>query len=170
MRGALTEDHDKGPPERYRKGDNIIPFQVIEQVKDALGYKAKAGEIVMLNQSECSLDTMYHRGHLGGHQEDAKRRYDAGMWLRELYLRLHASVGVAAYHDAWSKFQDISSNLSDVDAWNLKCLAETRHFMGSHWRPLDAVCIMDRRYARPWPKLQEALDILAEYRGCRLTG
>ena len=160
----MSEDRDIGTPERHRKGDKIIPFQVIEKAK--AGYRAKAGEIVMLNQSECSLDDLLHRGWLGGRQEDAERRHAAGMWLRALWLRLHASIGVASYHDAWGKFTDISSNMSQVDAWNFKCLMETKEFMGwTHWKPLDCVCIMDRRYKSPWPALHDSLDILADYRG-----
>lgn len=160
----MSNDRDTGPPERYRHGDRIIPFQVVE--KDKAGYKAKAGEIAMLNQSECSLDLMYHRGHLGNHDHDAKRRYDAGMWLRELHLKLHnVSVGVASYSDAWHKFQDIASDLSDVDCWNFKAFLETRRALKHHWRPLECVCIMDRRYGKAWPALHTSLDLLADLRG-----
>lgn len=159
----MAEDRDTGPPERHRHGDKIIPFQVIERAK--VGFRAKAGEVVMLNQSECSLDDMLHRGWLGGRQEDAERRHAAGMWLRELWLKLHGSIGVASYHDAWHRFVDISSNMSQVDAWNFKCLMETREFMGSLWAVLDAVCIQDVRYRRPSSRLQDALDVLAEHRG-----
>lgn len=157
------DERDTGPPERYRHGDKIIPFQVIEETKR--GFKERAGDIVMLNKSECSLDEMLHKGWLGGRQDDAERRHAAGMWLRELFLRLHQSIGVASYHDAWHRFTDISSNMSDVDCWNFKALLDTREFMGSLWKPLDAVCIMDRRYKKPWPLLQDALDVLADYRG-----
>lgn len=157
------DERDIGPPERHRKGDNIIPFQVIEEAK--IGFQARAGELVMLNRSECSLDDMLHKGWLGGRQDVADRRHAAGMWLRQLFLSLHGSIGVASYHDAWHRFADISSNMKDVDCWNFKCLLDTREFMGSMWKPLDCVCIMDRRYKKPWPALHDALDLLADYRG-----
>ncbi len=158
----MSDSRDTGTPERHRKGDNIIPYQVIEKAK--VGFKEKAGEVVMLNRSECSLDDMLHRGWLGSRQEDAERRHAIGMWLRQLWLSLHGSIGVASYHDAGSKYADISSNMSQVDAWNFKCLLETRKFMGSHWRPLECVCIQDLRTGS-WPALHDALDILAEHRG-----
>ena len=155
-------DRQLPTPERFRKGDNIIEISVLKEDKG--GYKEKAGELVAFNATECSLDLMYHRGHLGS-QEDAERRHAAGMWLRQLFLRLHKSTGVASYHDAWFKFTDLSSDMDEISCWNFRCLMDTKEFMGSHWRPLDCVCIMDRRYAKAWPQLQDALDILADWRG-----
>ena len=159
----MSENRDIGTPERHRKGDKIIPFQLMEET--SAGFKPRAGEVVMLNKSECSLDDMLHRGWLGGRQEDAERRHAAVMWLRELWLGLHQSIGIASYHDAKSKFSDLSCHMTEVESWNLGCLMDTKEFMGLHWRPLDAVCIMDRRYGTSWPALCEALDILADYRG-----
>ncbi len=156
-------DRQLPPPERFRKGDNIIEISVLHEGK--AGYKSKAGELVAFNATECSLDLMYHRGHLGNRQDDAERRHAAGMWLRQLFLKLHGSIGVASYHDAWHHFTDISSHMSEVDAWNFKCMLDTREHMGSMWRPLECVCIMDRRYGKAWPALHNALDVLADYRG-----
>jgi len=155
-------DRDIGPPERHRKGDKIVELEVMRE--DRAGYKSKAGEVVAFNATECSLDVMWERGHLGP-EKDAKRRRDAGWWLRELYLRLHGSIGVQGYHDAWSKFSDVASNMSEADSWNFKVMMDTQRTLKHHWRPLECVCILDRRYSQAWPALHTALDLLADHRG-----
>ena len=115
----MTQDRDIGTPQRHAKGHRIVDYQPLRDGKD--GYQQKAGELVALVLEECSLDVLYHRDLLG---KDKDRRYAAGLWLRELYLKTHPSTTVSAYHDAASRSADISSNTTDAQSWNLKVWLE----------------------------------------------
>jgi hypothetical protein len=159
----VSDDRIDPPAERYRHG-KIVSIPALREDKAGGGHKEKAGEVIPFNLWECSLDQMYDRGHLGGRQEDAERRYSAGLWLRQLYLSVAGSVGVAAYHDAWNAYDPRVDGMSDQDAWNFKVLWDTRKQMKHHWRPLECVCILDRRYKQAWPALHTALDVLSDYR------
>lgn len=124
----------------------------------------RAGEFDLVNLHECQLDRMYHTGRLGGGRT-AEDRYDAGCWLRSLYVTTHnVSEGVADYdgigHD--------QSDPSDAQAWNLKVFMDTTQAMKGHWVPLEQVCCMDNEWRYNSDMLWNALDFLAEYRG--ITG
>ena len=155
-------DRQLPTPERFRKGDNIIEISVLKEDGKG-GYSEKAGELVALNTTESALDYMFHKGYLGGRQEDAERRYSAGMALRQLYLSVAGSIGVAAYHDAWNAFDPFVNQFSDQDCWNFRVLWDTQKYLRHRWRPVECVCILNRRY-KTWPALHTALDILHDYR------
>ena len=147
--------HKKSPsmeaptPERLTKGDDIVPYETED-----------AGVFAHQNATECQLDRMYHQGRLGDQEHEGKRRYDAGMWLRKLYLKTHPTEGVMGYHDAGKD----QGEMTDQMAWNLKCFMDTARHMGLYWRHLDQVCCMNCGYGTV-DTLLEALDALADHRG-----
>ena len=77
-------------PERMRKSRELI----IEPRETE-----SAGNVVMTGQRELqaiALDVLYRNGHLGK-GDDARARFNAGYWLRELYIKTHPSDGVGGY-------------------------------------------------------------------------
>lgn len=139
-------------PERVKKGREIV----IEPRETA-----SAGNVVMTGQrelQECALDILFRNGRLGQPKE-ARSRYNAGYWLRELYLKTHPSEGVGAY----SIRLESSGEMTDEMAWNLKTYQDTATDLRRHWRILEQVCCEDHAQGNPLP-IWEALDALAELR------
>jgi hypothetical protein len=120
-----------------------------------------AGNVIATGQrelQECALDVLYRNDRLG-HPDLARTRYNAGYWLRELYLKTHPSEGVGAY----SIRLESTGEMSDDMAWNLKCYQDTAKDMKRHWRVLEQVCCEDRGLGNPIP-IWDALDALADLR------
>lgn len=114
---------------------------------------------------ECGLDRLYRTGRLGL-DEDAKRRYDAGMELRELYF----SAGV--HRRTTSSYQPFGTrgggDVSDHEAKKRKELRDTMRalpYLAS--LVLQDTCWFDHPPKCPtgWAILVDALDRLADQRG-----
>jgi hypothetical protein len=153
------EERDFGTPERYRHGDRI------EQRVRMVDGKEIAGETYAHNATECVLDRYLHEGRLG-EGDTARVRHAGAMWLRELFLKTHPSEGVSAYENTPPPdgFSDLSSHMSEAQAWNIRCFNETAKYLGAHWRPLYQVCCLDCGWGTMDPLL-DALDALAKHRG-----
>ena len=120
-----------------------------------------AGNVVLTGQrelQECGLDVLLRNGRLGANG-DARARYNAGMWLRELYLKTHPSEGIGAY----SIRLESSGEMTEEMAWNFGCYQDTVKAMGRHWRILEQVCCEDHAQGNRQPIL-DALDALYEHR------
>ncbi len=138
--------------ERLAKGPAIVRVETIA-----------AGVTVPFNKEECLLDRLYRRAWLGPPGGDAaRRRLEAGLWLRRLYVKTHdLAEGVWRYHEGGRD----QSEMTDRQAWNHKCYLDTARALGAHWRPLEAACCLDRVSVRSAGALQRALDALADHRG-----
>jgi hypothetical protein len=122
-----------------------------------------AGNVVMTGQrelQECALDILLRNDRLGRKGSDEARwRFNAGMWLRELYLKTHPSEGVGAY----SIRLESSGEMTEEMAWNLKAYQDTATDLKRHWRILEQVCCEDHAQGNPTP-IWNALDALYELR------
>ena len=156
--------HKKGPsieleaptPEQLARGN----FVRRPRLKDG-GNPDRASDYFpgYVNKAECELDRMLAKGRLGA-RDDAERRHKAGMWLRTLYLKTHATEGVMSYHDAGRD----QSEMSDEMDWNTRCYRDTWRELDGYWRLLYPVCCLDHRSQEPLA-LVDALDALADHRG-----
>lgn len=120
-----------------------------------------AGNVILTGQrelQECALDVLYRNGRLGA-GDDARWRFNAGFWLRELYLKTHPSEGVGAY----SIRNESSGEITDEMAWNLKAFQDTAMDLKRHWRILEQVCCEDHAQGNPEP-IWNALDALYDLR------
>ena len=138
---------DLGPPERWARG-----ALALEETAQAGVRRARA-------RYECLLDLLFARGELGEAQA-ARRRYDAGLWLRQLYQRTHDEVATQRF-DALGRDQ---AEMSDEDAAALDLYRRTLLALGPGFGVLRRVCCDDR----PAPadgRLPRALDRLADWRG-----
>ena len=151
---ARTDAAQAGPTaERLAKGPAIVRVETIA-----------AGITVPFNQEECLLDRLYRRASLGPPGgAAARRRLEAGLWLRRLYVETHdLAEGVWRYHEGGRD----QSEMSDHQAWNHKRYLDTARALGPHWRTLEAACCLDRApAARGAEALRRALDALADHRG-----
>lgn len=157
---------DVGTKERHTHGE-LIELQVWHA--DRSGFKQIAGEVVAFDPHECSLDRLFKSGRLG-EGEKSETRLTAGIWLRELFLKTHPEATVGSYDGAPADFNayfDISTNMTEAQAWNYHCFTETALALSDHWRPLSQVCCLDAGFGG-MDVLLDALDALADYRG--LTG
>ena len=130
-------------PEQLARGDFVRRPRLKDGGNPGLASDYFPGYV---NKNECELDRMLATGRLGD-KDDAERRHKAGMWLRTLYLKTHATEGVMRYHD-----------------WNKRCYRDTWRALGDHWRALYTVCCLDKRSQEPLA-LRDALDALADHRG-----
>lgn len=133
--------------------------------------RGTAGNVIMTGQTElqeCALDVLYRRGKLCRPDQDkriARDRYNAGMWLRELYVETHPTDGVCAYSVRIDGLSNSGSGyeMSDAEAWNLKAYQDTAKDLRSVWRILEQVCCEDILLAN-LPPVWAALDKLSELR------
>ncbi len=123
------------------------------------------GNLVMVGaraKYECLLDQLLD------HEVIAPELYDAGAWLRSLYLRTHGSEGVSRYGDVGFDRDGGRSSygpeMSDELAWNLRTLRDTMISVRAHWPALRRLCCDDRM---PGSRLAvvEGLRALAKLRG-----
>lgn len=139
-------------PERQKKGVEIV----IEAAD-----RGSSGNVIITRQrelQECALDTLYRKGALGKGDE-ARWRYNAGFWLRELYLNTHPSEGVGAY----SIRLESTGEMTDEMAWNLKAFQETATELMPHWRVLEQLCCENHAQANLAPIIR-GLDALRDLR------
>ena len=120
----------------------------------------KAGIYRERAKDECALDVMLETERLGW-PENAGRRYDAGLWLRQLYLKLHKSDGISRYSkESWGR-----GEISEQVAWNWKCYLDTMAALKGHWSRLYALCCNNQQpMDRHWEATIDALDALADHR------
>lgn len=139
-------------PERQKKG-----LEIVIEAAD----RGSSGNVIITRQrelQECALDTLYRKGRLGS-KDEARWRYNAGFWLRELYLNTHPSEGVGAY----SIRLESSGEMTDEMAWNLKAFQDTATDLKRHWRVLERLCCENHIQANLAPVL-DALDALRDLR------
>ena len=123
------------------------------------------GNVVMVGAKakyECLLD------HLLDSEVIEPVLYDAGVWLRSLYLRTRQSEGVSRYgdlgYDRDAGRTSYGPEMSDEQAWNLKVLRDTMLSMGAHWAAVRRLCCDDRMPASR-QALTDGLSELAKLRG-----
>lgn len=142
-------------PERLRHGREMVIT-----VRD----RGSAGNVISKGHrelQECALDVLYRNGRLGP-AKLARERFNAGYWLRQLYLKTHPSAGVGAYS---IKVETVSGEpeMTEAEAWNFRCYQDTAREMGRHWRILEQVCCEDHSLS-VLSALWTALDKLYESR------
>ena len=147
-------EHQTVPPpdERFKHGHTITLCET-----------SAAGVFAHQNHTETQLDFLFYHGFLG-QDDNGKRRYDAGLWLYQLYNKTHPSEGVMSYHDVNQREHE----MSDAMAWNLKCYNETSKDLKTHWKTLYQCCCLGRytiTRSGAVSKLRAALDGLADLRG-----
>jgi hypothetical protein len=145
-RGA-RETTDFGPPERRNRGGGLL----IEETMEAGRRRARV-------RYECLLDLLLASGQLGEPRE-ARRRYDAGLWLRRLYQRTHDDVLTQRYDTLGRD----GSEMSDEMALEQSLYRRTLLAMGPEFAVLRRVCCDDR--PTRVSLLRRALDRLADWRG-----
>ncbi|TQV80859.1 hypothetical protein [Denitrobaculum tricleocarpae] len=123
------------------------------------------GNILMLGaraKYECLLDQLLDQEVI------APELYDAGVWLRSLYLRTRSNEGVARYGDlGFDRDGGRSSfgpEMSDELAWNLRAMRDTMLSLKEHWFTLRRLCC-DDRMPRSRRAVIEGLSALAKLRG-----
>lgn len=134
-------------PERIAKGGVIDLVETMQ-----------AGVRCARVKHECLLDVLRDCGDLGKGQE-ATRRYDAGLWLRRLYLRTHEPVVVGAYGDQTAAAYEISDELAAAHSIYRRAMLA----LGPEFGALRQVCCQDQP-AR-LDTLKRGLDRLANWRG-----
>lgn len=115
---------------------------------------------------ECMLDLLLRAGALGAPGSDeARRRFEAGLWLRELYLeKARLGSGMSCRFDAFGGRGDGADRIPDDVAWNIKCVQDTMRACAPYGPLLTALCCHDDdRY--PWRGIDRALTRLADHRG-----
>lgn len=149
-RGGFEPDH--GTRERWAHGGGME----LEETIVAGLHRARA-------KYECLLDVLHARGDLGS-ARDATRRYDAGLWLRRLYLRTHKRT-VGSRYDVVDrdKIGRQQTEMSDDLAVAHRLYRRTMLAMGSDFGVLRLVCCDDR--PSRLNLLHRALDRLADWRG-----
>ena len=123
------------------------------------------GNVVMVGaraKYECLLDQLLDRDVI------TPELYDAGVWLRSLYLRTRCSEGVSRYGDLGFDRDGGRSGygpeMSDELAWNLRALRDTMLSLREHWLTLRRLCC-DDRMPRSRRATVESLSALAKLRG-----
>ena len=150
QRSAAEPDH--GTRERWAQSGGLE----LEETIVAGVRRARA-------RYECLLDVLYARGDLGGGPE-AVRRYDAGLWLRRLYLRTHKRTVASRYETTNRDLVGRQlAEMSDELAYAQALYRRTLLAMGPDFGVLRSVCCDDR--PSRLSLLLRALDRLADWRG-----
>ena len=134
-------------PERLAKGGAIDLEETIH-----------AGILRARAKYSCLLDVLMDCGDLG-ESTVAARRYDAGIWLRRLYIRTREPSVVGAYGHQSAAAYEMSDELAAAHS----LYRRTMLAMGPEFGVVRQVCCDDRpgRLAL----LTRALDRLANWRG-----
>lgn len=109
----------------------------------------------------CLLDLLMTLGHLG-RGDEAKRRLEAGMWLRTLYHEKAMMSPRSTGHYGEGRGGDY--DIPEAVAWNMKVMADTMRAVPRYARLLTKVCCHDEHFAR-FDLIRDALDALADHRG-----
>lgn len=135
-------------------------FGTMDRWSDRKGHieRTAAAQAERERKHECLLDVLHDCGDLGAPGIGA-RRYDAGLWLRRLYLRTHDERVIWRY-DTLGRDQ---SEMSDEMAAAHGLYRRTMLAMGPEFGVLRQVCCDDR--PRQLSYLLRALDRLADWRG-----
>ena len=147
---------DLGAQDRARhSGGIVVEPRMVSAAGDSVMVGARA-------RYECLLDCLLDREII------APELYDAGVWLRALYLRTCNSEGVARYGDLGAERNagqgSFGPEISDEQAWNLRALRDTMLSLGMHWTPVRKVCCEDRMPGSR-KALVAGLQALARLRG-----
>lgn len=122
--------------------------------------------------AECFLDALYHKGRLRyasepapPKDEEARRRLQAGLWLRSLFersgLRQRETMAYSIFGQGGG-----GAEMSDAEAWNMRCWADTMRELGAvPGYVLRSVCCFDALPAKRSVDLRWCLDLLADLRG-----
>lgn len=111
---------------------------------------------------ECELDRMFFDGKLGRPDGDeAKRRYAAGLWLRELHYRCGTEPNVVGGYGAGrGGRQEMTQDQADAMAEFAAAMRALRGYS----EVVQRVCVWDRGCRLP-ATLRAGLDRLADWRG-----
>ena len=150
----LKQEFDYGTPERARQGTGLVRDRRVNEANGQV--VAQAG---MRAYAECALDALLLNGALGD-GETASRRHKAGEWLRALHLAIHPTRTAMS----WEMRGRDQSEMSDRQAWNIKCKAETLRLLGPYRAVVETVCCDDRAVIDV-KALQTGLDVLVAVRG-----
>lgn len=138
---------DHGTRERWSKSNALKLEETIH-----------AGVLRARAKYACLLDVLHDCGDLGEGPPGA-RRYDAGLWLRRLYLRTHDEHVIWRYDTLGRDQSEMSDELAAAHA----LYRRTMLAMGPEFGVLRQVCCDDR--PGRLSLLQRALDRLADWRG-----
>lgn len=143
--------------------DDIISPTHERMAKDPMSLSATDAhkDVTWRLDAECELDRLFQSGILGNDEVSAKRRYSAGMWLRQLYIGLYASEGIGCYSK--DRITD-TGEMSDQQSRNFKTYLDTQRAVPKYWRVLFTVCCESKKYPRVYA-IHDALDELARHRG-----
>ena len=111
--------------------------------------------------AECLLDVLLAGGRLGP-GDQGKRRYEAGMWLRELYHERAMMSPRSTGH--YGEGRGGSDEITDAVAWNRRCYHDTLRAVAGLGKVLADACCHDVLRAAD-VALCDALDRLADHRG-----
>jgi len=115
---------------------------------------------------ECLLDVLLRTGELGSPDADeARRRFEAGMWLRELYIeRAQLSPTTSLKFDSSGRRADFADAIPEDVAWNIKVFQDAMRECKPYGTMLTAVCCHDDD-GYPRNGIARALTKLADHRG-----
>lgn len=108
---------------------------------------------------DCMLDHLLRTGQLGA-GDTAKRRHEAGMWLRVLYHE-KAMLGPRSTQ-RYGAGAGGKQELDDATAWNRRCFNDVARELPMYAAVLIAVCCHDEPRTL---SICRALDALADHRG-----
>ncbi len=109
---------------------------------------------------ECLLDQLLSSGALG-HDDDAQRRHEAGMWLRTLYHEKAQMAPRSTGH--YGEGRGGGDEISDSTAWHRKVYSDTMRAVPRFGHLLTRVCCHDEPHKRV-DLVRCGLDALADHR------
>lgn len=128
-----------------------------------------AGVFAARVEDECLLDRLFLRGHLRApherDEEEARRRKDAGLWLREQWhvgnLESRQSGG---YQAGGARLAHLADQMSDSAAYAQRRVTRALRATAPFQIILVSLCIYDTvdRYT-PMGRLRKALDLLGTF-------
>ena len=147
-------------------GLGILPTPEREMIAGAVRMVATDTAGVQAAQvgDDCLLARAFWSGHLRDPSDrddaPAQRRYDAGLWLRQLFYEKAAlgPVIIGRYGEAQG-----TGDIEEHVAWNRKVYNDVHRALGAVARILEASVILDEPCRAM--VLRKALDVLANHRG-----
>jgi hypothetical protein len=161
-----TEPIDCGNEWRHQHGSlSAVDVRIDERGDRAIGVR---------EEHECLLDYMAQMGWLmmsyENQREPMQRRLDAGLWLRECFHKAGLSPSGSVNYEQKSAENamgaQLSSSMSEAEAWNRACFRDTMRDLPEFARILSRVCCHDEMPRRgEFKLLRDGLDRLADLRG-----